>query len=67
VGCHLGRQRSCAAIAAYLMRFYKMSPFEAMEFIVNMKPDAFHFGASVNFASAVNKWHRKLTGTASES
>lgn len=66
VGCHLGRQRSCAAVAAYLMRFYKMTPFEAMEFIVKKKPDAFHYGASVNFAKSLNSWHRKLTGALPE-
>ena len=62
VGCHLGRQRSCAAVAAYLMRFYKMTPFEAMEFVLKKKPDAFHFGESVNFAKSLNKWYQKLTG-----
>ena len=64
IGCHLGRQRSCAAVAAYLMRFYKMTPYEAMEFVTKKKSDAFHFGASVNFARALNRWHHKLNGTA---
>ncbi len=66
VGCHLGRQRSCAAVAAYLMRFYNKTPFEAMEYIVKKKPDAFHYGASVNFAKSLNLFYHKLHGTAPE-
>lgn len=62
VGCHLGRQRSCCAVAAYLMRFYKMSPFAAMEHVIAKKPDAFHYGESVNFAQALNAFHHKLNG-----
>jgi protein-tyrosine phosphatase len=60
VHCALGRQRSCAAIAAYLMRFYKMTPVQAMDFILKRKPDAFHWGESVNFARSLNKWYYKL-------
>jgi protein-tyrosine phosphatase len=60
VHCALGRQRSCAAIAAYLIRFYHMTPMEAMNFIIKKKPDAFHWGASANFAKALNRWYYKL-------
>ena len=60
VHCALGRQRSCTAIAAYLIRFYNMTPMEAMNFILEKKPDAFHWGASVNFAKALNRWYYKL-------
>ena|SRR6478609_5488764 len=60
VHCALGRQRSCAAIAAYLIRFYNMTPMEAMDFILKKKPDAFHWGASANFAKALNRWYYKL-------
>lgn len=56
VHCAKGRQRSCAAVAAYLVKFYKMSPFQAMEFISKQKNDAFHYGKSVNFAKSINKW-----------
>lgn len=60
VHCALGRQRSCAAIAAYLIKFYKMTPFESMEFIIQRKPDAFHWGKSANFAKALNHWYYKI-------
>ena len=60
VHCALGRQRSCAAIAAYLMKFYKMSPMVAMEFIIKRKSDAFHYGKSANFAKPLNKWYSRL-------
>lgn len=66
IGCHLGRQRSCAALAAYLMRFYNKTPFEAMEYILKKKPDAFHYGASVNFAKSINNYYEKLNRASAE-
>lgn len=60
VHCALGRQRSCAAIAAYLIKFYKMTPLEAMNFIISRKPDSFHWGKSANFAKSLNRWYYKL-------
>jgi protein-tyrosine phosphatase len=60
VHCALGRQRSCAAIAAYLIKFYKMTPLEAMEYINSRKVDSFHWGKSANFAKSINKWYHKL-------
>jgi len=60
VHCALGRQRSCAAIAAYLIKFYKMTPMQAMDYIMNRKPDAFHWGKSANFAKSLNRWYYKL-------
>lgn len=60
VHCALGRQRSCAAIAAYLIKFYKMTPIEAMDYIISKKPDSFHWGRSVNFAKSLNRWYYKL-------
>jgi protein-tyrosine phosphatase len=61
VHCALGRQRSCTAIAAYLIRFYNMTPLEAMDFVLKKKPDAFHWGASANFAKALNEWNTNYT------
>jgi len=63
VHCALGRQRSCAAIAAYLIKFYNMTPVDAMEFILKRKPDAFHWGESANFAKSLNRWYYKLNPT----
>lgn len=60
VHCALGRQRSVAAIAAYMIKFYKMTPIEAMNFILSRKPDSFHWGKSANFAKALNRWYYKL-------
>ena len=57
VHCALGRQRSCAAVAAYLIRYHDMAPLEAMRFIVARKPDAFHWGKSANFGPALNMWY----------
>lgn len=60
VHCALGRQRSCAAIAAYLIKFYRMTPIQAMNFILSRKIDSFHWGKSVNFAKSLNKWYYKV-------
>lgn len=60
VHCALGRQRSCAAIAAYLIKYYQLTPLEAMDFILKRKPDAFHWGESANFAKSLNRWYYKL-------
>ncbi len=64
VGCHLGRQRSCCAVAAYLMRFYKMTPMQSIEHVIKQKHDAFHYGESVNFAKSLNVWYHKIHGIA---
>ncbi len=60
IHCALGRQRSCAAVAAYLMKYYNMTPMDAMDFILSKKPDAFHWGESANFAKSLNRWYYKL-------
>ena len=57
VNCYAGRQRSAACIASYLIKYYSMTPIQAMEFLLKKKPDAFHWGKSVNFAKSLNKWY----------
>ena len=59
VHCSLGRQRSASAIVAYLIKYYKMTPYNGMQFILNQKVDTFHWGQSVNFAKSLNKWHNR--------
>jgi len=56
VHCVMGRQRSCAALVSYLIRFYDMSSLDAVEYVLARKPDAFHFGKTVNFARALNEY-----------
>jgi protein-tyrosine phosphatase len=59
VHCRLGSQRSSAALALYLIKFYNMSADDAIKFILKKKPDTFHNGKSVNFYQALQKWSSK--------
>ena len=60
VHCYAGRQRSCCAIAAYLIGKHGMSPAEACKFIMDKRPEAFHFGLSLNFENSLNKYYKDL-------
>ena len=60
VHCIKGRQRSCAAVAAYLIKYCNMTPVDAMYHIVRLKKDAFHWGKSVNFLDVINRFNRQL-------
>ncbi len=60
VHCVKGRQRSCAAMAAYLIKYYNMLPEQAMKYIVELKADAFHWGKRANFAESINSWAHQV-------
>jgi hypothetical protein len=51
VHCHAGMQRSAAAVAIFLIAFKRMRADEAMVFIKQKRPIAFHGGA--NFERAI--------------
>jgi protein tyrosine phosphatase len=51
VHCHAGMQRSAAIIACYLIKYYKMTPDEAIQFIKSKRPIAFYQQA--NFMDAI--------------
>ena len=58
VHCVAGRQRSCAAVAAYLMKYRKLSMNTAIELVKRKRPNAFLFGA--NFKDALIKFQQDL-------
>ena len=58
VHCYMGRQRSAAIVAAYIMYRYNTTANEAIIFIKNKKPDAF-FG-SVTFINALFRWQTEI-------
>lgn len=58
VHCHAGMQRSCAIVACYLMKYYKMNVQEAMAYIKKHRPIAFYHGAT--FMNAMTKFHKLL-------
>lgn len=60
IHCYAGRQRSAACVCAYLIAKHNMTPHEAGAFVLGKRPEAFHFGKSVNFDQALMKYYRDL-------
>lgn len=60
VHCLQGKQRSAAAVAVYMIKYYKMTPTQVIDFLLDKKKDVFHHGKSVNFSPVINKWYRKM-------
>lgn len=58
IHCHAGRQRSAISVAAYLVAKCGKSPREACKIVMEKRPEAFHFGKSLNFDQALNKYYR---------
>jgi protein-tyrosine phosphatase len=58
VHCRAGMQRSCALIAIYLIKYYKMKPDAAIEYVKYRRPVAFL--GSVNLESAINGFYNSL-------
>ena len=54
VHCFAGMQRSCALVACYLIKYYDITPHNAIEFIKSKRPIAF-FG-KVNFMDTISKF-----------
>ena len=53
VHCFAGSQRSCAVVACYLIKYYKMNVTQAIQYIKNKRPIAFY--GDVNFIGAIEK------------
>lgn len=60
VHCYAGRQRSAILIAAYLVYKYKMTPDEAYDYILDKRPEAFHYGKSYNFHKSLIQYYNDL-------
>lgn len=60
VHCYAGRQRSCCAVAIYLMVKHNMTPAQACKFIMDKRKEAFHFGLSLNFETSLEKYDKDL-------
>jgi dual specificity MAP kinase phosphatase len=58
VHCHAGMQRSACVVAAYLIRYYKMTPQEAVSFIRNKRPIA--FTPFINFQQSLDNYYVKI-------
>ena len=53
VHCHWGVSRSCTIMAAYLREFHCATLQEAINFIVQRRPQAFFRGSNLNFKKAL--------------
>jgi len=58
VHCAAGRQRSAISVAAFLVAKCGKTPREACKIVMEKRPEAFHFGKSLNFDQALNKYYR---------
>ena len=58
IHCWAGRQRSAISVSAFLVSKYGMSPQDACKMVLNKRPEAFHFGKSLNFDQALNKFYK---------
>ena len=60
IHCVAGRQRSAIAVAAYLVSKHGLNPHQACSFILEKRPEAFHYGLSLNFDQALDKYYKDL-------
>jgi protein-tyrosine phosphatase len=60
VHCWAGRQRSAISVAAFLVKYFNMTPRKAIKYIISQRPEAFHFGKSINFDQSLDKYYRSL-------
>ena len=58
VHCHAGMQRSCAVVACYLINYYGLDPYTAVEYIKQKRPVAFLGG--VNFKDTIMGYWNSL-------
>lgn len=56
VHCWAGRQRSASMVVAFLVKYGNLSLLEALRAVLRHRPEAFHFGTSINFEDALVKW-----------
>jgi protein-tyrosine phosphatase len=58
VHCHAGMQRSCAVVAMYLIKYYKMTPEEVFKFLPTKRPIAFL--PKPTFHKAIYEFYKSL-------
>lgn len=62
VHCVEGKQRSCAVVAAYLIRAMAITASQAKAFLLDKRPEAFDGGGRVTFAPALERWESAIRG-----
>jgi protein-tyrosine phosphatase len=60
IHCMQGRQRSISSLCAYLIAKKKFTAKMACEYSMKKRPEAFHFGTSLNFSAPLVKFEEKI-------
>lgn len=60
VHCYAGRQRSACAVATFLMAKCGLNPHDSCEIIMKKRPEAFHYGQSLNFDQAIERYYKEV-------
>jgi protein-tyrosine phosphatase len=60
INCWMGRQRSAACVAAYLIAYCNMNVHQATKYILDRRPEAFHYGLSLNFDQALEAFYKDI-------
>ena len=56
----MGRQRSAACVAAFLMMYENLTPYEACLYITKKRVEAFHFNLSLNFEQSLEEFYKDI-------
>ena len=60
IHCHAGMQRSTVVVAAYLVQYGNMTPKQAVKYIIQRRPIAFHNGANINFERSLLSYFKNM-------
>jgi protein-tyrosine phosphatase len=60
INCVAGRERSCIAVAAYLVAKKGMTPHDACKLVLDKRPEAFWFGKSLNFDVSLKRFYKDI-------
>jgi protein-tyrosine phosphatase len=60
IHCYAGRQRSIGMLVVFLIGKMGMTPKQACKYVLQKRPEAFHFGLSLNFESSIEKYAKSI-------
>jgi len=56
----VGRQRSAACLAAYLIKYHNLTPYEACLYLTKKRIECFHFNLSLNFEQSLEEFYKDI-------
>jgi protein-tyrosine phosphatase len=60
IHCYAGRQRSACAVVTFLMDKYGLNPHDSCRIVLKKRPEAFHYGQSLNFDQAIERYYKDV-------